>query len=100
LNTRVMIVRSLVCALTLGSTAVYAEVPAPQDRDYTPGTLQIVDTLQRPLKLTLYFSDHATRDRQNADHDRHPGPESDVLQPGVERRPPASHPPDDTDLYP
>ena len=28
----------------------------------TPGTLQIVDTLQRPLKLTLYFSDHATRD--------------------------------------
>jgi ABC-type uncharacterized transport system involved in gliding motility auxiliary subunit len=28
----------------------------------TPGTLQIVDTLQRPLKLTLYFSDHAARD--------------------------------------
>ena len=28
----------------------------------TPGTLRIVDTLQRPLKLTLYFSDHATRD--------------------------------------
>ena len=28
----------------------------------TPGTLQIVDTLQRPLRLTLYFSDHATRD--------------------------------------
>jgi ABC-type uncharacterized transport system involved in gliding motility auxiliary subunit len=28
----------------------------------TPGTLQIIDTLQRPLKLTLYFSDHATRD--------------------------------------
>ena len=28
----------------------------------TPGALQIVDTLQRPLKLTLYFSDHATRD--------------------------------------
>jgi predicted metalloprotease with PDZ domain len=36
-----MIVRSLVCALTLGSTAVYAEVPAPRDRDYTPGMLQI-----------------------------------------------------------
>ena len=36
-----MIVRSLVCALTLGSAAVYAEVPAPRDRDYTPGTLQI-----------------------------------------------------------
>ncbi|OOG40862.1 Gldg family protein [Rhodanobacter sp. C05] len=28
----------------------------------TPGTLQIVDTLQRPLRLTLYFSEHATRD--------------------------------------
>ncbi|MEO9079088.1 MAG: Gldg family protein [Rhodanobacter sp.] len=28
----------------------------------TPGTLQIVGTLQRPLRLTLYFSDHAARD--------------------------------------
>lgn len=28
----------------------------------TPGTLHIIDTLQRPLKVTLYFSDHATRD--------------------------------------
>ena len=28
----------------------------------TPGTLHIVDTLQRPLRLTLYFYDHATRD--------------------------------------
>jgi ABC-type uncharacterized transport system involved in gliding motility auxiliary subunit len=28
----------------------------------TPGTLHIVDTLQRPLRLTLYFSVHATRD--------------------------------------
>ena len=28
----------------------------------TPGTLHIADTLQRPLRLTLYFSDHATRD--------------------------------------
>ncbi|HWX66962.1 MAG TPA: Gldg family protein [Rhodanobacter sp.] len=28
----------------------------------TPGTLHIVDALQRPLRLTLYFSDHATRD--------------------------------------
>ena len=28
----------------------------------TPGTLQIVGTLQRPLRLTLYFSEHATRD--------------------------------------
>ena len=28
----------------------------------TPGTLQIVDRLHRPLRLTLYFSQHATRD--------------------------------------
>ncbi|WEN14432.1 Gldg family protein [Rhodanobacter sp. AS-Z3] len=28
----------------------------------TPGTLHIVDDLQRPLRLTLYFSEHATRD--------------------------------------
>jgi len=28
----------------------------------TPGTLHIVDALQRPLRLTLYFSQHATRD--------------------------------------
>src|SRR5574337_594234 len=28
----------------------------------TPGTLHIVGTLQRPLRLTLYFSEHATRD--------------------------------------
>ena len=28
----------------------------------TPGTLHIVDRLQRPLRLTLYFSEHATRD--------------------------------------
>jgi len=34
------------------------------DKLYTlsPGTVQIVDGLQRPLKLTLYFSEHATRD--------------------------------------
>jgi ABC-type uncharacterized transport system involved in gliding motility auxiliary subunit len=28
----------------------------------TPGTEHIIDTLQRPLKITLYFSDHAARD--------------------------------------
>jgi ABC-type uncharacterized transport system involved in gliding motility auxiliary subunit len=28
----------------------------------TPGTLQIVGSLQRPLRLTLYFSEHSTRD--------------------------------------
>jgi ABC-type uncharacterized transport system involved in gliding motility auxiliary subunit len=28
----------------------------------TPGTTHIIDSLQRPLRLTLYFSDHATRE--------------------------------------
>lgn len=34
------------------------------DHLYTlsPGTLQIVEHLQRPIRLTLYFSEHATRD--------------------------------------
>ncbi len=34
------------------------------DRLYTltPGTLKVVDSLQRPLRLTLYFSAHAARD--------------------------------------
>lgn len=34
------------------------------DRLYTltPGTVHIVDTLKRPLRLTLYFSEHAARD--------------------------------------
>ena len=34
------------------------------DKLYTlsPGTVQIVDHLRRPLRLTLYFSEHATRD--------------------------------------
>ncbi|MFA6228599.1 MAG: Gldg family protein [Rhodanobacter sp.] len=34
------------------------------DRLYTltPGTLKIVGSLKRPLRLTLYFSEHATRD--------------------------------------
>jgi ABC-type uncharacterized transport system involved in gliding motility auxiliary subunit len=34
------------------------------DKLYTlsPGTVRIVDGVQRPLRLTLYFSEHATRD--------------------------------------
>ncbi|MEO8997893.1 MAG: Gldg family protein [Rhodanobacter sp.] len=41
-----------------------ARIDLTTDQLYTltPGTLHIVDTLQRPLRLTLYFSDHATRD--------------------------------------
>jgi ABC-type uncharacterized transport system involved in gliding motility auxiliary subunit len=41
-----------------------ARVDLTEDRIYTltPGTLQIVDALRKPLTLTLYFSEHATRD--------------------------------------
>jgi ABC-type uncharacterized transport system involved in gliding motility auxiliary subunit len=41
-----------------------ARVDLTADRIYTltPGTLDIVDGLRKPLTLTLYFSDHATRD--------------------------------------
>ncbi len=41
-----------------------ARIDLTTDQLYTltPGTLHIVDTLKRPLRLTLYFSDHATRD--------------------------------------
>jgi ABC-type uncharacterized transport system involved in gliding motility auxiliary subunit len=41
-----------------------ARVDLTADHLYTltPGTLHIVDGLRRPLKLTLYFSEHATRD--------------------------------------
>jgi ABC-type uncharacterized transport system involved in gliding motility auxiliary subunit len=41
-----------------------ARVDLTSDRIYTltPGTLEIVDGLRKPLTLTLYFSEHATRD--------------------------------------
>ncbi|MET0936377.1 MAG: Gldg family protein [Luteibacter sp.] len=41
-----------------------ARVDLTSDRIYTltPGTLDIVDGLRKPLTITLYFSDHATRD--------------------------------------
>jgi len=41
-----------------------ARVDLTEDRIYTltPGTQEIVDSLRKPLTLTLYFSDHATRD--------------------------------------
>lgn len=41
-----------------------ARIDLTADRLYTltPGTQHIIDGLHRPLKLTLYFSDHATRD--------------------------------------
>jgi len=41
-----------------------ARVDLTADHLYTlaPGTKKIIDGLQRPLRLTLYFSEHATRD--------------------------------------
>ncbi|NII52933.1 GldG family protein [Luteibacter sp. SG786] len=41
-----------------------ARMDLTADRIYTltPGTQQIVDGLRKPLTLTLYFSEHATRD--------------------------------------
>ena len=40
-----------------------ARIDLTTDRLYTltPGTLDIVEQLHRPLRLTLYFSQHATR---------------------------------------
>jgi ABC-type uncharacterized transport system involved in gliding motility auxiliary subunit len=52
--------------LVLGSSRWMgpARVDLTTDRLYTltPGTKQIIDKLHRPLRLTLYFSGHATRD--------------------------------------
>lgn len=38
------------------------DLTADQLYTLSPGTLQIVEHLQRPIRLTLYFSEHATRD--------------------------------------
>ncbi|MBB3227469.1 ABC-type uncharacterized transport system involved in gliding motility auxiliary subunit [Luteibacter sp. Sphag1AF] len=53
----------LVIALS-ARTLRTARIDLTADKIYTltPGTTGIVDGLQRPLTLTLYFSEHATRD--------------------------------------
>lgn len=61
----VLLVLTFVPLILLSSRWLHASrIDLTADRLYTltPGTLHIVDTLQRPLRLTLYFSDHATRD--------------------------------------
>ncbi|HEV2621146.1 MAG TPA: Gldg family protein [Frateuria sp.] len=69
---RTLLVAALV-ALTLAFIGVTlassrwlraARIDLTADHLYTltPGTQHIIDGLHRPLKLTLYFSDHATRD--------------------------------------
>ena len=51
-------------ALALSRWVHVPRIDLTADRLYTltPGTVQIVGHLQRPLRLTLYFSDHAARD--------------------------------------
>ena len=69
---RTLLVAALV-ALTLAFIGVTlassrwlraARIDLTADHLYTltPGTQHIIDGLHRPLKLTLYFSEHATRD--------------------------------------
>jgi len=55
---------STALALALSRWIHVPRVDLTQDHLYTltPGTVQIVGNLQRPLRLTLYFSEHAARD--------------------------------------
>ncbi|MDE2154709.1 MAG: Gldg family protein [Xanthomonadaceae bacterium] len=66
LSARLVLLVLLIVPLivTSGRWLHVSRVDLTADRLYTlaPGTLHIIDTLQRPLKLTLYFSGHATRD--------------------------------------
>ncbi|HEX5306287.1 MAG TPA: GldG family protein, partial [Dyella sp.] len=51
-------------ALALSRWVHVPRIDLTADRLYTltPGTVEIVGHLQRPLRLTLYFSEHAARD--------------------------------------
>lgn len=68
---RVVLVSALVVlaiafvTITLASSRMrMGRIDLTADKLYTltPGTAHIVDNLRAPLKLTLYFSEHATRD--------------------------------------
>jgi ABC-type uncharacterized transport system involved in gliding motility auxiliary subunit len=54
----------VVLVLTSMRTMRTARIDLTADHLYTltPGTLDIVDSLHEPVRLNLYFSDHATRD--------------------------------------
>lgn len=58
----VLILVPLIVASSRWTHAPRIDLTADQLYTLTPGTLQIVGTLQRPLRLALYFSDHAARD--------------------------------------
>ena len=61
----VLLVLTFVPLIAASSRWLHASrIDLTTDQLYTlsPGSLRIVDGLKRPLKLTLYFSEHATRD--------------------------------------
>jgi ABC-type uncharacterized transport system involved in gliding motility auxiliary subunit len=58
----VVVMVPLIVASSRWLHATRIDLTTDQLYTLTPGTLHIVDTLQRPLRLTLYFSEHATRD--------------------------------------
>ncbi len=57
-----LIFASLIVTTSRWLRASRIDLTTDQLYTLTPGTLHIIDTLQRPLKITLYFSDHAARD--------------------------------------
>jgi len=58
----VLITVPLIVASSRWLRASRVDLTTDQLYTLTPGTLHIVDSLRRPLRLTLYFSEHATRD--------------------------------------
>ena len=58
----VLVLVPLVVASSRWLHASRIDLTADKLYTLTPGTRHIVDSLQRPLQLTLYFSEHATRD--------------------------------------
>ena len=64
LTLALLVIAFVAAILLLSRTMQSARIDLTADRTYTltPGTVQIVEHLNRPLRLTLYFSDHAARD--------------------------------------
>jgi len=58
----VLVMVPLIVATSRWLHATRIDLTADKLYTLTPGTRHIVDGLQRPLQLTLYFSEHATRD--------------------------------------
>lgn len=58
----VLVFMALILLNSRWRNAARVDLTTDQLYTLTPGTLQIVDKLPRPIKLTLYFSEHATRD--------------------------------------